>query len=239
MSSMLIVGLKYPENYGFLSLSTKSVTVYRKDIKKYKENLINCLFSIEDENVFKYFVYIKDIITHNPKKYVKILDKLLLEMGDPLSKFSQLDTFYKDIITLSKLDYELRIDSNRTDQMEFIKKYEKFLGVHIVHNLVFDNSESKLLSIMIMGYRQIISLYQGIIDKDLNQGLNIEQKAHLYMISKRVTQLEELLHSSDPTDEEFVKNSQILMTYFMTYRGNRFADPDKIFYPRCPNVKPK
>ena len=88
------------------------------------------MFDIDEvkspDQIFGFFVYIRDIIMHYPKLYIKILgqiESMALDKEDP-SGLYDLPDYTKDLIRISKIDCDYLSNDNRSDHEEFIMRYK-------------------------------------------------------------------------------------------------------------------
>ena len=139
MSSMYLVGIKFPNKYGFLSLSKEGLGEYtsKERLKEVEDNLFASITDLEysgkmnnPDRIFKYFVYIRDVAIHYPKLYMRILDEvemIINDENDP-SGLHELPEHKKDLISISRIDVEYTSNDNRDDHEKFIKRYKKLIG---------------------------------------------------------------------------------------------------------------
>ena len=139
MSSMYLVGIKFPNKYGFLSLSKEGLGEYtsKERLKEVEDNLFASITDLEysgkmnnPDRIFKYFVYIKDVVLHYPKLYMRILDEVEMTINDENdpSGLHELPEHKKDLISISRIDVEYTSNDNRDDHEKFIKRYKKLIG---------------------------------------------------------------------------------------------------------------
>ena len=192
------------------------------------------------DQVFKYFIYIKDVIVYYPKFFLRILDELehiLIDENDP-SGLHELPEHTKDIVFISKIGFEYMSNDNRSDHEKFINRYKKLIGCKPKGKALTED-KSKNKAVRIIAYLQILYIYIRMDAKDIYQSLTEKQTKDRKMCGRRVDMLLSTMFSlkKDEMTEEDKLNKDILMAYFVSYSGNKFTEVTKFHYPMCYKVK--
>ena len=151
---------------------------------------------------------------------------------DP-SGLYDLPDYTKDLIRISRIDIEYNSNDNRSDHENFIARYKKLIGCKENENK-FTDDINKILAIRIIAYNQILHCYKRMDEKDIYADLTEEQASDRKMCEIRRFKLVGSMYSlkKNTMKEHDRLNADILMTYFVSYSGNKFIETTKLHYPK-------
>ena len=120
---------------------------------------------------------------------------------------------------------------------KFIDKYKELIGIKLEDGKLTDNDEKDIATKHIV-YREIVYCYEDLVRNSFHKNLNEEQQIMHDLCLQREEEIVVYLNSIELEDmtEELKTSRDIVIAYFISYGGNQFLDPKKLYYPKCKNL---
>ena len=126
------------------------------------------------------------------------------------------------------------MDDEEIDHQRFIEAYKDIIGAKIEDDKLVDDDDQDI-GIKHMVYREILHCFENYLNYSYHKHLDEEQQLLHDLCLKREEELTIYINSipMEEMTEELKEARDMLIVYFVSYGGNQFLDPKKLYYPKC------